>query len=68
MSAARRHSWAAPARFALKTERECRLCGCVRVTRHDAGPSRPPWIEFWKHGERLSADGRTPVCEGERAK
>ena len=40
------------------------LC-CVRVTRHDAGPSRPPWIEFWLNGERLSVEGgRTPVCEG----
>ena len=60
-----RQSWGEAVRFPLKTERECRKCGCVRVTRHDAGPSRPPWIEFWLNGERLSVEGgRTPVCEG----
>ena len=58
-----RHGWSAPVRFPLKTERECRRCPTVRVTRHDAGPSAVPWVEFWKDGVRVET-ARTPVCEG----
>jgi hypothetical protein len=55
-----RHSWLPPVRFPLKTERECRLCGVVRVTRHDAGPAAIPWVEFWR---RKGVDGR-PSSDG----
>ncbi len=57
-----RHRWSEPVRFPLKTERECRLCGLVRVTRHDGGASVIPWGEFWRGGVRLEARG-TPACE-----
>ena len=66
--AAPRHSWRQPVRFPLKSERTCRLCGMVRVTRHDAGGSVIPWVEFWRFDGvrqafvRVEARG-TPSCE-----
>jgi hypothetical protein len=57
-----RHSWRQPVRFPHKTERECSRCGLIRVTRHDAGESAIPWVEFWKEGSRLDVRG-TPTCE-----
>lgn len=57
-----RHSWAPPVRFPLKTERTCQTCGMVRVTRHDAGPGRIPWTEFWHGDHQLADTGATPAC------
>jgi hypothetical protein len=61
-----RHAWGKAVRFPLKTERQCSLCGCVRVTRHDAGPSAIPWTEFWLHGDQMPDAGRTPTCHAVR--
>ncbi|MGD9766789.1 MAG: hypothetical protein AB7U62_04020 [Pseudolabrys sp.] len=58
-----RHSWCEPVRFPLKTERECRQCDVVRVTRHE--PGERAWQEFWKHGTRIKCD-RTPPCDHDK--
>lgn len=49
-------------RFPFKTERECRRCGLIRVTRHEVGERVVPWVEFWRDGVRLEVCG-TPACE-----
>lgn len=71
-----RHSWGEPSRPSeLRTERVCKKCGLLRVTRHDGGSSAIPWTEFYrKHwtehkrfGEielQLIEGTRTPECEG----
>jgi hypothetical protein len=56
------HSWSQPNRLPHKTERECVRCGIIRVTRHDAGDTVIPWVEFWRDGERLDVRG-TPACQ-----
>jgi hypothetical protein len=58
-----RHSWCDPVRFPYKTERECRNCDLIRVTRHEAGER--PWQEFWKYGEQIKGTA-TPPCDGEK--
>jgi len=61
-----RHSWSIPSRPSeLRTERVCRNCGLVRVTRHDGGQAAIPWTEFYEPSGLLVevASGRTPACE-----
>jgi len=58
-----RHRWGDPARYPLKTERVCLRCGLIRVTRHDAGPTAVPWVEFWNGDGRVETPA-TPKCEG----
>ena len=60
-----RHSWGPKQRpTELWTEAACTRCGVVRVTRHDAGASAIPWVEFYDaDGLLIDAGGRTPVCE-----
>jgi hypothetical protein len=58
-----RHSWGEPVRFSHKTERECRRCGMVKVTRHEAdGPRDVHWIEWWRDEDQIASD-RTPPCD-----
>lgn len=58
-----RHSWGEPARFERKSERECRRCGMVKVTRHEAeGPRDVHWTEFWRDCEQIPAQP-TPPCD-----
>ncbi|MTW19361.1 hypothetical protein GJ689_24525 [Rhodoplanes serenus] len=58
-----RHSWDWPHRDVYATNRACRNCGIIKVTRHE--PGLIPWTEFWRDGARVEAVGRTPPCEGE---
>lgn len=48
-----------------ETERECQLCGLVKITVHTPtiGAYRA-WRT--KKGVRSNCDGRTPVCDGSR--
>lgn len=62
----KRHEWGEPARFHHKTERECRRCGLLKVTRHEAdGPRDVHFQEFWRGLEQIRTTG-TPPCEPER--
>ncbi len=54
-----RHSWGEPERFGFKTERACKQCDIVKVTRHEG---REHWIEFWRAGERIDTK-KTPPCD-----
>lgn len=60
-----RHSWSPPSRSCEpRTERTCRRCGLVRVTRHDGGTGAIPWVEFEADsGLLVEGSGRTPACE-----
>jgi hypothetical protein len=58
-----RHSWGEPARFDHKSERECRRCGMVKVTRHESeGPHDVHWTEFWRDCEQIATQP-TPPCD-----
>lgn len=57
-----RHKYGEPVRFLHRTERACVRCDVVKVTRHDAGTTAPPWVEFWRGGEVIRTL-RTPTCE-----
>jgi hypothetical protein len=59
-----RHSWGEPMRFQHKTERECRRCGMVKVTRHQTFEN--VWTEFWRNGEEKIEGKGTPVCTGRK--
>lgn len=66
-----RHSWEETLRAPRKTERVCRHCGLIKVTRHEPAEFPPHWIEFWRPRdgdlpERLP-DDRTPACEAAEA-
>jgi len=55
----KRHSWSDPVRYLNKTERSCRNCPLVKVTRHEGGRA---WTEWWRDGERIRSE-KTPACE-----
>lgn len=58
-----RHSWSEPVRFEHKSERECRRCGLVKVSRHEAdGPRDLHWIEWWRDCEKVEL-AATPPCD-----
>jgi hypothetical protein len=54
-----RHSWGDPVRSEYRTERTCRRCGMVKVTRKD---EMPYWIEWHRDGRRIESE-RTPPCD-----
>jgi hypothetical protein len=58
MTTSPRHSWGDPVYFIHKTERECRKCGLVRVTKHE--PSRC-WTEFWNGLDKIESRNM-PAC------
>ncbi len=61
MPGANQHSWGEPERFQRKTERECKKCGMIRVTRHE----EEIWTEYWNGLDQVPQDGnRVPVCSG----
>jgi hypothetical protein len=76
---ASRHRWSEPQRFPAKTERYCRRCGLIKVTRHVAAApnergvrdrdGRLVWTEWWRTGAdddmpaRLAHVKGTPRCE-----
>lgn len=61
--ASARHKWGEPDRFPHKSERECRRCGMVKVTRHEAeGPHDRHWTEFWRDCDRIRCEA-TPPCD-----
>jgi hypothetical protein len=56
------HRWSEPQRDHFRTERFCKRCDLVKVTRHE--PSVLPWVEFERDGKRVIFEGgRTPPCE-----
>ncbi len=58
-----RHSWSEPRRpDELRTERTCTRCGVVKITRHDAGASAIPWVEFYDANGFDLEEIRTPPC------
>jgi hypothetical protein len=56
-----RHSWGDPIRRTYHTERCCRKCAIVKITRHEPGVL--PWVEFERDGARIDS-ARTPPCDG----
>lgn len=56
-----RHSWGEPLRLAHKSERECRRCGMIKVTRLERDNC---WVEYWHNGEEKVEGRGTPVCSG----
>lgn len=58
-----RHSWGKPFRLEHKTERECRHCGMIKVTRLENDNC---WTEFWRNGEEKIEGRATPPCTGVR--
>lgn len=63
MTVSNRHSWGERVPFQNKTERECRRCGMVKVTRHEAdGPRDLRWVEWWRDCEQIRFDA-TPPCD-----
>jgi hypothetical protein len=63
MSKPRRHKWSEANRLLYKTERQCRVCTLIKVTRHESGRA---WIEYWRDGERIHMD-KVPPCEARSA-
>ncbi len=58
-----RHRWGERVPFEHKTERECRRCGMVKVTRHEGeGAFDRPWTEFWRDCDQIRCDA-TPPCD-----
>jgi hypothetical protein len=58
-----RHSWGPAKRLRNKTERQCKHCGVVKVTRHEWECGRDVyWTEFWRDLERIERSS-TPPCE-----
>jgi hypothetical protein len=56
------HSWGPPTRFGFKTERACKKCPIVKVTRHETDISGPVhWTEFWNGLDKIEGKG-TPAC------
>jgi hypothetical protein len=60
-----RHSWCDKnVVSAHKSERECRRCGMVKVTRHEFDGRRElHWQEFWRDLDRVDDGGSTPPCD-----
>lgn len=61
----KRHRWGDKIEFPLahKSERQCKDCPVIKVSRHETEGGRDiHWVEFWRGGEQLEAVG-TPVCE-----
>jgi hypothetical protein len=64
MTTSPRHSWGARVPFPLahKTERVCKKCGLVKVTKHESeGPRDFHWPEFWRELDQIEGRG-TPAC------
>jgi hypothetical protein len=62
IEAASGHRWLQPSRPSeFITERVCKTCGLVRVTRHDGGVRAIPWAEF-RRGGVVVGGGLTPPC------
>ena len=58
------HSWREISRVPAKTERECRHCGLLKVSRHEGNHH---FTEWWMPAEggmptQIYSDG-TPACE-----
>ncbi len=47
-----------------ETERECELCGLVKITVHAGGDERPYRAWRTKAGRRMKDTGLTPTCDG----
>ena len=58
------HSWSDKVAYLNKSERECRRCGLVKVTRHEGLRS---WVEWWREGERLASEVTPPCLDTARA-
>ncbi len=55
-----RHTWGGAERPThLKTERQCLVCGLVKVTRHEGSQH---WTEWWFALAKLRCD-LTPPCD-----
>lgn len=59
-----RHSWGEPERRPHRTDRVCKRCGIIKITRHEPGVM--PWQEFERDGLKMDT-ARTPPCEEEKA-
>ena len=55
-----RHSWSDKTLYRNKSERVCKVCGLVKVVRHEG---QEHWVEYWREERRL-ASGATPPCPG----
>jgi len=60
MEKAPRHKWGEPRRDVYRTERKCKICDLVKVTRHE--PHCFPWVEFEFDGQKVDWGGKTPPC------